>query len=206
MKPLKGKGSVLGKDSEYKLIRYGHAVKRDWRLYLLLLPMIAWYLLWMYKPMAGLLMAFKNYQPNLGVLGSDWVGFTNFKSLMFGPYSEQFWRAFRSTFLISLYGLVFGFPVPIILAIMFSELGNKVYRNVAQTFTYLPHFLSEVTITGLVLTLLYHGEVNTGVIANLLFKLNIVPEGTKMFQSAAYFRPLFIITGIWKESGYNSIV
>lgn len=189
-----------------KLAYIGRAIAKDWRLYVLILPMILWYVLWMYKPMAGLLIAFKNYQPNLGVLGSDWVGFTNFRTLMFGPFSEQFWRAFRSTFLISLYGLVFGFPVPIILAILFSEIGKRFWRNTVQTFTYLPHFLSEVTITGLVLTLLYHGEVNTGVLANLLFNLNIVPEGTRLFQSATYFRPLFIITGIWKESGYNSIV
>lgn len=194
------------KTSKYKLVRQGGTIMKDWRLYLLLAPMVIWYLLWMYKPMAGLLIAFRNYQPNLGVLGSDWVGFANFKNLIFGPYSEQFWRAFRSTFLISLYGLVFGFPVPIILAILFSEIGNKVYRNVAQTFTYLPHFLSEVTITGLLLTLMYKGEVTTGVLANLLYNLNIVPEGTRLFQSADYFRPLFIITGIWKESGYNSIV
>ncbi|MDC7232505.1 MAG: ABC transporter permease subunit [Spirochaetales bacterium] len=192
--------------SDYKVINYLREIKVDWRLYLLLLPMVVWYLLWMYKPMAGLLIAFKNYQPNLGVMGSDWVGFTNFKTLISGPFSATFWRAFRSTFLISLYGLIFGFPIPIILALFFSEMGNKVVRNVAQTFTYLPHFLSEVTITGLMLTLMYHGEVNTGVLANLLYQLNIVPEGTKLFQTASYFRPLFIITGIWKESGYNSIV
>ena len=189
-----------------KLAGIGKTIVKDWRLYVLILPMIIWYLLWMYKPMAGLLIAFKNYQPNLGVLGSDWVGFANFQNLIFGPFSEQFWRAFRSTFLISLYGLVFGFPVPIILAILFSEIRHRIWRNTTQTFTYLPHFLSEVTITGLALTLLYHGEVNTGVLANLLYQLNLVPEGTRLFQSAAYFRPLFILTGIWKESGYNSIV
>ncbi len=192
--------------SDNKLVGYLQAVRKDWRLYVLLLPMVLWFLLWMYKPMAGLLIAFKNYQPNLGVMGSDWVGFTNFEALISGPFSLQFWRAFRSTFLISLYGLIFGFPVPIILALFFSEMGNKVYRNVAQTFTYLPHFLSEVTITGLVLTLFYKGEVVTGVLANLVYQLNLVPEGTRLFQSAAYFRPLFIMTGIWKESGYSSIV
>ena len=192
--------------TQYKLYNYGKTIKQDWRLYLLLIPVIVWYLLWMYKPMAGLLISFKNYQPNLGVWGSDWVGFTNFKSLMNGPYSTQFWRAFRSTFLVSLYGLIFGFPIPIILALFFSEISNKFYRNLTQTFTYLPHFLSEVTITGLILTLMYKGEVTTGVVANLLFHLNIIPEGTKLFQEAAYFRPLYIITGVWKESGYSSIV
>lgn len=123
-----------------------------------------------------------------------------------GAYADQFWRAFRNTFLISIYGFVFGFPIPIILAIFFSEISNMTYLKVSQTLTYLPHFLSEVTITGLVLTLLYHGEVNTGVIAQFLFDTNLLAEGSKVVQDANYFRPLYIITGIWKEAGYSSIV
>lgn len=189
-----------------KLIKYGRIILKDWRLYVLLLPMIIWFALWVYKPMGGLLIAFKNYRPNLGIGGSDFVGFTNFITLMSGPYSRQFWQAFRNTFLISLYGLLFGFPIPIILALFFSEIRNNTYRKITQTFTFLPHFLSEVTITGLVLTLLYHGEVNTGVVANFLFSARIIPEGSRIIQNAAYFRPLYIITGIWKEAGYSSIV
>lgn len=193
-------------NNDYKIIRYGKIIAKDWRLYVLLAPIIIWYLLWMYKPMGGLLIAFKNYQPNLGVGGSDFVGFANFITLMKGAFAEQFWRAFRNTFLISLYGFIFGFPIPIILAIFFSEITNMTFLKIMQTFTYLPHFLSEVTITGLVLTLLYHGEVNTGVIAELLFSLGLIPEGTSVIQDAQYFRPLYIITGIWKEAGYSSIV
>lgn len=192
--------------SNNKLIRYGKIIISDWRLYVLLLPLVIWYALWAYKPMGGLLIAFKDYKPNLGVAGSDFVGFTNFLTLIKGTYASQFWSAFRNTFLISLYGLIFGFPIPIFLALFFSEINNIRFRNIIQTFTYLPHFLSEVTITGLVLTLLYNGEVNTGVIAQLLMNLKIIPEGTKMIQQAAYFRPMYIITGIWKEAGYNSIV
>jgi len=189
-----------------KLFNGLKTIKHDWRLYTLIIPIVLWYLMWQYKPMAGLLIAFKNYQPNLGVMGSNWVGFSNFQSLISGVYSAQFWRAFRNTFLISIYGMIFGFPIPIILAIFFSEMSNKVYRNVTQTFTYLPHFLSEVTITGLVLTLLYKGEVNTGVIANFLYSIKLIPEGAKIIQDASFFRPLYIITGIWKEAGYSSIV
>lgn len=192
--------------SNNKLIRYGKIIISDWRLYVLLLPLVIWYVLWAYKPMGGLLIAFKDYKPNLGVMGSDFVGFSNFLTLIKGTYASQFWSAFRNTFLISLYGLIFGFPIPIFLALFFSEINNIRFRNIIQTFTYLPHFLSEVTITGLVLTLLYNGEVNTGVIAQLLMNLKIIPEGTKMIQQAAYFRPMYIITGIWKEAGYNSIV
>lgn len=197
---------ILAAKKDYKLIQYGRIILSDWRLYVLLLPLVVWYILWAYKPMGGLLIAFKNFKPNLGVMGSDFVGFTNFITLMGGAYAEQFWSAFRNTFLISIYGLIFGFPIPIFLALFFSEINNIGFRKVMQTFTYLPHFLSEVTITGLVLTLLYSGEVNTGVIAKFLMQLNLIPEGTKLIQEAAFFRPLYIITGIWKEAGYNSIV
>jgi len=193
-------------NSDNKIVVYAKTIMKDWRLYVLLAPIIIWYLLWMYKPMGGLLIAFKNYQSNLGVWGSDFVGFANFDILMSGAFAEQFWRAFRNTFLISLYGFIFGFPIPIILAIFFSEITHNTYLKLMQTFTYLPHFLSEVTITGLVLTLFYNGEVTTGVIAQLLFSLNIIPEGAKVIQDANYFRPLYIVTGIWKEAGYSSIV
>ncbi len=186
--------------------KYVQTIVTDYRLYLLLLPIIIWYVLWFYKPIAGLLIAFKYYLPNYGVMDSDFVGFANIVSLVDGNFAAQFWRAFRNTFVINLYGLLFGFPIPILLAIAFSEIRNTAYRNVVQTFSYLPHFLSEVTITGLVLTLLYNGEVSTGFFAQLLMDLGLIDETTRIIQDADYFRPMFIITGIWKEAGYSSIV
>ena len=198
---------MIQQDAEQnKFLKYTLTILTDWRLYLLLLPIIIWYGLWFYKPLAGLLIAFKNYQPNLGVMQSDFVGFANFVSLIDGAFAPQFWRAFRNTFVISLYGFIFGFPIPILLAIFFSEIARSGLRNITQTASYLPHFLSEVTITGLVLALLYNGEVNTGVIAQLLIDLGIIDETTKIMQNADYFRPVFIMTGIWKEAGYSSIV
>ncbi|GAB4262974.1 MAG: sugar ABC transporter permease [Candidatus Promineifilaceae bacterium] len=187
----------------FKIIR---VIKEDYRLYMLLLPMVIWYALWFYKPLAGLLIAFKNYQSNLGVMESDFVGFANYVALVKGTFAPQFWRAFRNSFVISLYGLIFGFPIPILLALFFSEIKNNLYRGIMQTLSYLPHFLSEVTITGLVLTLLYNGEVTTGVIAQALINLGIMDASTKIVQTADYFRPMFIMTGIWKEAGYSSIV
>ena len=194
-------------DSEQnKLLKYISLIRKDYQIYLLLLPLLIWYGLWFYKPLAGLLIAFKNFQPNLGVWDSDFVGFANFVSLIEGTFAPQFWRAFRNTFVISLYGFIFGFPIPILLAIFFSEITRKALRNIAQTASYLPHFLSEVTITGLVLTLLYNGEVNTGVIARFLIDLGIIEKTARIMQTADYFRPVFIMTGIWKEAGYSSIV
>lgn len=179
---------------------------KDWRLYVLLMPMVIWFFLWAYKPMGGLLMAFQRYEPALGISGSEFRGLGNFQVIVSGVYSSRFWSAFRNTFLISLYGFIFGFPIPIILALFFSEIGSAGFRKITQTITYLPHFLSEVTITSIVLMLVYHGERMTGVVAQFLYNLKIVPEGTKIMDTPNYFKPLYIITGIWKEAGYNSIV
>ncbi len=181
-------------------------IKKEWMLYLLLVPIVLWFALFVYKPMSGLIVAFKRFDAADGIFGSDFRGLTNFINLVVGINKEEFWAAFRNTFVISAYGLVFGFPIPIILALLFSELRSEGYRKIVQTITYLPHFLSEVTITGIVIMLVYSGERSTGVIAQMLYSLSIIPETNKIIDTANYFRPMYIITGIWKESGYNSIV
>ena len=186
--------------------KYFTVLLRDWRLYCLLIPMLIWYILFVYKPMGGLLVAFKDYKPDQGIMGSDFAGFYNFSQLMFNPtFNREFWGAFRNTFMISLYGLIFAFPIPILLAILFSEIIHEPYRKLTQTLTYLPYFLSEVTITGLALMLLKESSISTGVLARAMLDLGFTPDG-KILETARYFRPLFCITGIWKEAGYSSIV
>jgi putative aldouronate transport system permease protein len=182
------------------------AVRKDWRLYVLLLPMVLWFAVWIYKPMGGLLIAFKRFDSTLGVLGSEFKGLDNFFNLIAGVQKVEFWQAFRNTFIISAYSLVFGFPVPIILALLFSEINSEGIRKITQTITYLPHFLSEVTITGIVLMLVYNGVQSTGIVASLFIKYGWIESSASIIQQANFFRPLYIITGIWKESGYNSIV
>ena len=186
--------------------RIARTLIRDWRLYVLLLPMVLWFAVWIYKPMGGLLIAFKRFDPSLGILGSEFKGLDNFVNLVAGVQKSAFWQAFRNTFIISAYSLLFGFPVPILLALLFSEINNSGIRKVAQTITYLPHFLSEVTITGIVLMLVYSGVQSTGIIASLFIKLGWLDPSASIMQQANYFRPLYILTGIWTESGYNSIV
>jgi len=182
------------------------SIRKDWRLYVLLLPMVIWYLVWRYKPMGGLLMAFKRYEPTLGLLKSDFKGVDNFMNLMTGIHKTEFWQAFRNTFIISSYGLIFGFPVPILLALFFSEITHNMTRKVTQTITYLPHFLSEVTITSIVLMLVYNGVQSTGLLARIFIDNGWLDPGSPFIQQAKYFRPMYIITGIWKESGYQSII
>ncbi|WP_313185713.1 ABC transporter permease [Lacrimispora sp.] len=182
------------------------AVRKDWRLYVLLLPLVIWFAMWAYKPMGGLLIAFKRFDPQFGVWGSEFKGIDNFINLVSGVNKVEFWQAFRNTFIISAYSLIFGFPVPIILALLFAEIGNDTVRKLTQTATYLPHFLSEVTITGIALMLVYSGVRSTGIIASLLQQIGLIDPGVSFMQKSNYFRPLYIMVGIWKESGYNSIV
>lgn len=181
-------------------------VFKEWQLYLLLVPIVVWFLLFAYKPMTGLIVAFERFEATEGIFGSEFRGLTNFINITTGINKTAFWGAFGNTFIISLYGLLFGFPIPIILALLFSEIRSDGFRKITQTITYLPHFLSEVTITGIVITLVYSGASSRGIIAQVLNILNIVPEGVKIIETPNYFRPMYIITGIWKESGYNSIV
>lgn len=182
------------------------SILTEWRLYVLLLPVVLWFVVWAYKPMGGLLIAFKRFDPAEGVWMSEFKGIDNFVNLVSGINKNGFWQAFRNTFVINAYSLVFGFPVPIILAIAFSEVGNSFVRKFTQTATYLPHFLSEVTITGITLMLVYSGVRSTGVVAALFQKLGWIEEGVSMLSRANYFRPIYICVGVWKESGYSSIV
>jgi putative aldouronate transport system permease protein len=202
-----GRGLIKNKDAFLNSgKKNGDIIRKDWRIYCLIIPMIIWFLLFVYKPMGGLLVAFKDYRPSLGIWNSDFAGFYNFTQLMFNPtFMREFWGAFRNTFMISLYGLIFAFPIPIILAIIFSEIVHEPYRKLTQTLTYLPHFLSEVTITGLALMLLKESSISTGVLARAMLEIGFAPDG-KILETARYFRPMFIIIGVWKEAGYSSII
>ncbi len=199
--------NILNKKVSLRPKEYLFNIKKNWQLYLLLLPIVLWFLIWAYKPMLGLIIAFKDYDAAYGMFNSNFVGFDNFVTLIAGGQSTQFWQAFRNTFIISAYGLLFGFPIPIILALFFSEINSNWFRKVTQTITYLPHFLSEVTITGIVILLVYNGSRSTGIIARIMIELGIVENPImRIIETPSFFRPIYIITGIWKESGYDSIV
>ena len=177
------KTEIQMRQSHSKDIR--KALARNWQLYVLLLPMVVWFAVWMYKPMSGLLIAFKRFEPSLGVWRSEFKGFDNFHNLVSGVQKVEFWQAFRNTFIISSYSLVFGFPVPIILALFFSEMNHEGVRKIIQTITYLPHFLSEVTITSIVLMLVYNGVQSTGVIAQFFINRGwLAPDASIMSFSS----------------------
>ncbi|GKX29405.1 sugar ABC transporter permease [Vallitalea longa] len=184
-------------------INVGESFKKDWQLYVMLIPLFIWLVYFAYKPLYGLIIAFKDYSVFKGIADSKWVGLENFKYLLTGPGSVYFWRAFKNTIVISLYNIIFGFPIPIILAIMFNEMKNKFFRKSVQTIVYLPYFFSDVVIAGIIISIL---SPNIGVINNILVNLGIINDGIYFLVEPKYFRSIFVLSDIWKESGFNSII
>lgn len=189
------------------------SIGKDWRVYVMMIPMIFFFICWRYLPMSGLLIAFKKYD-GFDVINSDWYGLVGLKTIMFGESSAEFWRAFRNTFTLSFYNLVFGFPFPIILALLFSEVKNQAYRSVLQILSYLPKFVSTVVMTTIVTLLCKFNTVGDngaitsygGPLTMLLTSLNLIPADFKLMYEPNAFRPIFVISGIWEGAGYGSIV
>ncbi|GGI44453.1 sugar ABC transporter permease [Paenibacillus marchantiophytorum] len=166
-------------------------------LYLMMVPVLAYYLVFHYAPMYGALIAFKEYSPIKGILGSEWVGFQHFQEF-FGSY--YFWRILKNTVVISLYSLIFEFPAPIILAIMINELANKKFQRFVQTVTYMPYFISLIVIAGMV-----KDFTNSGGLINTLFTY-IGFNDTAMLQKPEMFRSIYILSEIWQKIGWESII
>lgn len=178
-------------------------LKKDWQLYVLLIPLFLWLIFFAYKPLYGLLIAFKDFSVFKGIKDSPWVGLDHFRYLLFGPGSVFFWRAFKNTIIISIYNIVYGFPIPIILALMFNEVKNAFFRKSVQTIVYLPYFYSDVVIAGIIITLL---SPNVGVINNVLINMGVIEKGIYFLVDPKYFRSIFILSDIWKTAGFNSII
>lgn len=173
-------------------------VRREWQLYVMLLPMIIWFVVFLYKPMYGLQIAFKDYSIFRGIAGSPWVGLEHFQTLF---DNDQFLRAIKNTVTISALNLLFGFPAPIILALMFNEVLHASYKRTAQTIVYLPHFISSVIIAGIVITAF---SPTAGIVNTIMGWFGLDP--VYFLTQPEWFRPIFIGTGIWQEAGFGSIV
>lgn len=193
-----------------KWVRYFKTIKRHWPVYVMLIPVVIFFFLFKYRPIGELLVAFKRYNPGIGVSlwEQEFYGFYAFKDIMFGAESARFWRAFRNTFTLSTYGLLFGFPMPIILALLFSEIRSEKYRSITQVLSYLPKFLSTVVITSILGLMLYGGGpgVSPGFLTVILNKIGAIPEGIHPLFRPGYFRSIYIISDIWEGAGYGSIV
>lgn len=183
-----------------------HDVAKDWRLYVMFLSLLFFLICWKYFPVASMVVAFKYLVNDSsfggGVYSSLWIGFDSFVTLFQTP---AFWSAFRNTFVLSFYGLIFGFPFPIILALFFSEIKNKVFLSVSQVFTYMPKFISLVVISNLLGMLLMSST--TYVAAGPLGWIFENWFGQKNLLNNPYaFRSIYIVSGMWETAGYSSIV
>lgn len=201
-------------------LNVGRTILKDWRLYLMLVPMIAVFVLWRYMPMYELLRCFKVDSAGdvIPVSERAYLGFSNFRALLMGTgtfaqLSQDFWQAMRNTFLLSFYGLCFGFPMPIILALFFNEIRSNGARSVLQVMTYLPKFMSTVIMTSLVVMLVKGStsaiKSDPGIVSQLLVKLGMISEeaaGAGLLRNAKYFRAIYQVSGIWETAGYDSIV
>lgn len=176
-------------------------IKKDWTrnrsLYMLLLPVLVFYILFHYKPMYGAIIAFQNFTPAAGISGSEWVGFENFIRFFTSPY---FWRLIGNTLLLSLYGLVIGFPMPIILALMLNEVTHSRFKKTIQTITYLPHFISLVVVCGMIVNF----TISTGMINDIIVFFG--GERSALLQQPDLYRTIYIISDIWQGIGWGSII
>lgn len=178
-------------------MRIARELRRNRYVYLMALPVIAYYLLFCYGPMYGAQIAFRNFAAFKGITGSEWVGMKWFVNFIQGPY---FSRVMVNTLLISLYQLVFGFPAPILLALLLNELGNERFKRVVQSIVYLPHFISLVVICGMIRTFV----ARNGIITELLTLFGF--PRTNLLGDPRYFRTVFVASGVWQTIGWNSIV
>lgn len=174
------------------------ALVSDIWLYLMLLPGLLFFALFKYLPMFGIIMAFQDYQPFLGFLGSPWVGLKHFERFFSEP---TFWMLFRNTLLLAVYNLVFFFPLPIVLALMLNELRIAIYKRIVQTVIYVPHFLSWVVVVGIFYIFL---TTEDGIVNNAIVAMG--GEKIPFLLSQDWFRPLIVIQSIWKESGWGTII
>lgn len=192
---MRKKGQTTAIKRSPPILQY---LQRDWQLYLLLIPVMLYYIVYQYLPMGGLVMSFQNYIPALGFFDSQWVGFDNFIRF-FESYS--FWRVLINTIEVSVLQLIFGFPFPVILALLLNEVRNKYFKRTVQTITYAPHFISTVVLVGMMTLVL---SPSTGIVNKLIESLG--GESINFMTEPGWFKPLYVISDIWQNAGWGAII
>lgn len=191
--------TVLRKQENRRFDWLRKDMKKNGSLYLLMLPVILFYLYFHYKPMYGLLISFQDFSFRKGILGSEWVGLENYRRFFNDPY---FTRNIVNTFRISLTNLLYGFPAPIILALLMNELKSERFKKTVQTVTYLPHFISLVVVCGMVKDYVAVDGFITGIVSTIT---GIEIEET-LLNNSKLFVPIYVISTIWQEIGWGSII
>ncbi len=173
-------------------------LKRNSFAYLLFIPVLIWYLVFHYGPMYGVVIAFKDYKPLLGISGSKWVGLKNFTDFITGPY---FFRTIKNTLMQNLWQLLLGFPAPIILALLLNEVRARRFKRVVQTITYMPHFISLVVICGIIRIF-----VDSNGVITWLVNLITGTEHASLLSYSNMYRPIYALSGVWQTIGWSSII
>lgn len=178
--------------------RAGRRLMNDWRLYVLLAPAVAYFVLFVYLPMYGVQIAFRDFKAVQGITGSAWVGMKHFIDFFKSFYVG---RMFLDTFLLNLYGLLWGFPIPILLALLLNQIRSRHFKQFTQTVIYIPHFISTVVLAGMIYMFL---APNNGVVNNLIEGLGGAP--IYFTNESKWFRTLFIGSDIWQNAGWGTIL
>jgi putative aldouronate transport system permease protein len=189
--------NLLVPHKQSKFQKFIKNVKRDKYLLLLMLLPVSYYIIFCYVPMYGSLIAFKDFVPTKGILGSDWAGLKWFNQFFSSIY---FMRLLKNTILMSVYGLLWGFPIPIIFALLLNEIKDGPFKRITQTVSYLPHFISVVVVVGMMVNML----APTGVLT--AFIQQITGKSFSFLSDPAWFRTVYIGSGVWQEFGWNSII
>lgn len=173
-------------------------VKNNYQLYLMVLPAFIIILLFNYVPMYGLQLAFREFDPSRGITGGEFVGLEYFRRFI---ESYQFWDLMRNTFLISFYSLLFGFPIPIIVALLFNQIRHAGGKKFIQTVSYMPHFISVIVVVGMILIFL---SPSSGLMGHLFALFGLEP--INFMGNPDYFRSIYVASDIWQHAGWNSII
>ena len=173
-------------------------LRRDRQLVFMLIPVVIFFAVFSYYPLYGILIAFKDYSISKGILGSPWAGLRYFRQFFLSPY---FGRLLRNTVLISVYSLLWGFPVPILFALLLNEFKDGKFKRLIQTVSYLPHFISLVVICGILIDIF---SPQGGVVNALLYSLT--GKRINFFGEPEWFRAMYVGSGVWQEFGWNSII
>lgn len=174
------------------------SVARNWRLYVMCAPAVIFFILFAYKPMYGILIAFKNFSMRKGIMGSPWVGFENFARLF---TSYWFPVILKNTLTLSILSLILGFPIPIILALLLNEVKSDRFRKTFQTISYAPHFISIVVLCGMVTLFV---SPTSGIINKFITMLG--GEPVAFLQEPGLFKWVYVLSGVWQEMGWGSII
>jgi len=183
---------------EVKIVKKKRKILQNWQLYIFILPAVVYFILFSYVPMYGIQIAFRDYIPTQGFAGSEWVGLKHFERFF---HSYYFWDLLKNTLGISVYELIVGFPLPIILALLLNEAKDGVFKRTVQTVTYAPHFISVVVISGMIIAFL---SPQTGLINHLLTFIGLQP--IDFMSDPKWFKTVYVLSGVWQSTGWGTII